>query len=72
MRRDIKEVGAGLFILPGAQALVELTKSDKAQDVNFGAAPLTSGGLKIAPWGKDNLQPQQMLELIYNNPSSRS
>ncbi|MDO7851555.1 hypothetical protein [Hymenobacter convexus] len=67
MRRDIKEVGAGLFILPGAQALVELTKSDKAQDVNFGAAPLTSGGLKIAPWGKDNLQPQQMLELIYNN-----
>ncbi|UOQ96605.1 hypothetical protein MUN81_15320 [Hymenobacter sp. 5317J-9] len=67
MRRDIKEVGAGLFILPGAQALVELTKSDKAQDVNFGAAPLTSGGLKVAPWGKDNLQPQQMLELIYNN-----
>ena len=67
MRRDIKDLGGGLFILPGAQALVELTKSDKAQDVNFGGTVLTSGGLKIAPWGKNNLQPQQMLELVYNN-----
>ena len=67
MTRDIKDLGGGLFILPGARALVELTSSDKAQDVNFGAAPLTSAGLKIAPWGPDNLQPQKMLELIYNN-----
>ncbi|WP_210521894.1 hypothetical protein [Hymenobacter terricola] len=67
MRRDIKDLGGGLFILPGAQALVELTKSDKAQDVNFGGAVLTSGGFKIAPWGADNLQPQKMLELVYNN-----
>ena len=49
MTRDIRELEGGLFILPGAQALVELTKSDKAEDVNYGTAPLTSGGLKIAP-----------------------
>jgi len=67
MKRDIRELEGGLFILPGAQALVELTKSDKAEDVNYGAAPLTSGGLKIAPWGKNNLQPQEMLALIYSN-----
>ena len=67
MKRNIKDLGGGLFILPGAQALVELTKSDKAQDVNFGGAVLTAGGLKIAPWGADNLQPQKMLELVYNN-----
>lgn len=67
MRRDIKEVGEGLFILPGAQAIVELTRSDRAVDVNFGALPITSGGLKIAPWGKNNLQPQEMLALIYSN-----
>ena len=65
--RDIKELEGGLYILPGAKALVELTGSDKAQDVNFGAAPLSSGGLKIAPWGADNLQPQKMLELVHNN-----
>ena len=65
--RDIKELEGGLYILPGAKALVELTGSDKAQDVNFGAAPLSQGGFKIAPWGADNLQPQKMLELVYNN-----
>jgi hypothetical protein len=47
--RDIKELEGGLYILPGAKALVELTSSDKAQDVNFGAAPLSQGGIKIAP-----------------------
>lgn len=67
MTRDIKELAGGLYILPGAQALVELTGSDKAQDVNFGAAPLSQGGFKIAPWGADNLQPQKMLELVHNN-----
>jgi hypothetical protein len=65
--RDIKELEGGLYILPGARALVELTSSDKAQDVNYGAAPLSSGGMKIAPWGADNLQPQKMLELVHNN-----
>jgi hypothetical protein len=65
--RDIKELEGGLYILPGAKALVELTGSDKAQDVNFGAMPLSSGGLKLAPWGADNLQPQKMLELVHNN-----
>jgi hypothetical protein len=65
--RDIKELEGGLYILPGAKALVELTGSDKAQDVNFGAAPLSSGGIKLAPWGADNLQPQRMLELVHNN-----
>jgi hypothetical protein len=65
--RDIKELEGGLYILPGARAIVELTGSDKAQDVNFGSAPLSQGGFKIAPWGADNLQPQKMLELVYNN-----
>jgi hypothetical protein len=65
--RDIKELEGGLFILPGARAIVELTGSDKAEDVLFGAAPLSQGGMKIAPWGADNLQPQKMLELVYNN-----
>jgi hypothetical protein len=65
--RDIKELAGGLFILPGARAIVELTGSDKAEDVLFGAAPLSQGGMKIAPWGADNLQPQKMLELVYNN-----
>ena len=68
MTRDIKELAGGLYMLPGARAIVELTGSDKAQDVNFGSAPLTlGGGIKIAPWGADNLQPQKMLGLIYNN-----
>jgi hypothetical protein len=65
--RDIKELAGGLYVLPGAKALVELTSSDKAQDVNFGAAPLSQGGIKLAPWGADNLQPQKMLELVHNN-----
>jgi hypothetical protein len=65
--RDIKELEGGLYILPGARAIVELTGSDKAQDVNYGAAPLSQGGFKIAPWGTDNLQPQKMLELVHNN-----
>jgi hypothetical protein len=65
--RDIKELEGGLYILPGARALVELTSSDKAQDVNFGAAPLSQGGIKLAPWGPDNLQPQKILELVHNN-----
>ncbi len=63
MIRDIKELEGGLYILPGAQALVELTGSDKAQDVNYGAAPLSSGGIKIAPWGGDNLQPQLQVSM---------
>jgi len=67
MAKDIKELDGGLWILPGARALVELTGSDKAQDVNFGASPLNQGGYKIAPWGPDNLQPQKMLELVYGN-----
>ena len=67
MARDIQELSGGLWVLPGARALVELTGSDKAQDVNFGAAPLNQGGYKIAPWGADNLQPNKMLELVYNN-----
>jgi len=67
--RDIREVSPGLFILPGTGigAMVELTGSDKTQDVNFGGSPLSSGGFKVAPWGADNLQPQKMLELVYNN-----
>jgi hypothetical protein len=65
--REVKELEGGLYILPGAKAIVELTGSDKGQDVNFGAAPLSSGGIKIAPWGADNLQPQKMLELVHNN-----
>jgi hypothetical protein len=65
--RDIKELEGGIYILPGAKVIVELTGSDKAQDVNFGAAPLSSGGIKLAPWGPDNLQPQKMLELVHNN-----
>ena len=65
--RDIKELQGGLYILPGAQAVVELTGSDKARDVNFGAAPLSQGGIKLAPWGADNLQPQKMLELVHNH-----
>jgi hypothetical protein len=65
--RDIKELEGGLFILPGARAIVELTGSDKAEDVLFGATPLSQGGFRIAPWGADNLQPQKMLELVYNN-----
>ncbi|MVN79340.1 hypothetical protein GO988_23670, partial [Hymenobacter sp. HMF4947] len=67
MTKDIKELAGGLYILPGAKAIVELTGSDKAQDVSYGAAPLTQGGFKIAPWGADNLQPQAMLALVYNN-----
>ncbi len=67
MRRDVKEIGDGIFILPGAQALVELTRGDKAEDVNYGTAPLSSGGLKIAPWGKNNLQPQEILTLVHGN-----
>ncbi len=67
MTRDIKELEGGIYILPGAQAIVELTGSDKAQDVNYGALPLTLGGNKIAPWGADNLQPQAMLALVYSN-----
>jgi hypothetical protein len=65
--RDIKELEGGIYILPGAQAVVELTGSDKAQDVNYGAAPLSQGGYKIAPWGADNLQPQALLALVHNN-----
>jgi hypothetical protein len=65
--RDIKELDGGLFILPGAQAIVELTGSDKAQDVGYGAAPFSQGGLKVAPWGPDNDQPRKMLELVHNN-----
>ncbi len=65
--RDIKELEGGIYILPGAKAIVELTGSDKAQDVNFGAALLSSGGIKIAPWGPNNDQPNKMLELVHNN-----
>ena len=63
----IREVGAGLYVLPGAQALVEFTKNTGA-DVSFGTPDvLRAGELKIAPWGKDNLKPQKMLELVYGN-----
>ncbi len=65
--RDIKELEGGVYILPGAQALVELTGSDKAQDVGYGAAPLSQGGIKVAPWGPNNDQPNKMLELVHNN-----
>ncbi len=67
MRRDIKELDGGLYILPGAQAIVELTGSDKSEDVNFGGAVLSQGGYKIAPWGANNLQPQAMLALVHSN-----
>jgi hypothetical protein len=67
MTREIKELEGGLYILPGARAIVELTASDKTQDVNFGSTPLNQGGFKIAPWGANNDQPQKMLELVHNN-----
>lgn len=63
----IRTLAAGVYALPGAQAVVSFTKSTGA-DVSFGSTSvLKQGDLKIAPWGADNLQPQRMLALVYGN-----
>lgn len=62
----IRKLSAGLWVLPGAKATLQFT-NNVGTDVNFGGETLKQGALQIAPWGKDNLQPQKMLELIYGN-----
>lgn len=66
MKRGIEQVGADFYVLKGAGAVVEFT-GGKARDVNYGADVIRQGALEIAPWGADNLQPQQMLQLVYGN-----
>lgn len=63
----IRTLAAGVYALPGAQAVVQFTKNTGA-DVSFGTTSvLKQGGIEIAPWGSDNLQPQRMLGLVYGN-----
>ncbi|WP_375418119.1 hypothetical protein [uncultured Hymenobacter sp.] len=67
MTDNIQQIGEDLYVLKGVGAVVEFA-GGKGQDVNFGAqSALKSGGLEIAPWGASNLQPQEMLKLVFNN-----
>lgn len=59
-------MAGGLWILPGAQAVVEF-KNVTGLDVSFGGDVQRLGDMKIAPWGKNNLQPQEMLALVQGN-----
>jgi hypothetical protein len=63
---NVRQIGEDLYVLRGAGAVVEFT-GGKGQDVNFSAPGLKSGGFEIAPWGANNLQPQDMLKLVFNN-----
>jgi hypothetical protein len=67
MNDNIRQIGEDLFVLKGAGAVVQFTTNTGA-DVNFSSSvTLKSGGLKIVPWGANNLQPQDMLKLVFNN-----
>lgn len=66
MGHGIRKMAGGLWVLPGAQAVVEF-KNVTGLDVNFGGDVQKLGDMQIAPWGADNLQPQKMLELVQGN-----
>lgn len=63
---NVERVGEDFFVLRGAGAVVQFT-NNKGTDVNFSASTLKQGDLRIVPWGKNNLQPQEMLKLVFGN-----
>lgn len=67
MSSNIKRLAQDVFVLRGAKAVVEFTSPKSGRDVINGADELKQGGLIIAPWGRNNLKPQEMLKLYYAN-----
>jgi hypothetical protein len=65
-KNDVIQVEEDFYVLKKAGALVEFT-GGRVNDTAFGGDDLKFGELKIAPWGKNNLQPQEMLRLVYDN-----
>lgn len=67
MTEHIQQVGEDMYVLKGAGAVVQFT-GGKGSDVNFSTvSTLKNGGLKVVPWGANNAQPQDMLQLVFNN-----
>ncbi|MCC2546410.1 hypothetical protein LJY25_08135 [Hymenobacter sp. BT175] len=64
--QNVVQVGEDFYVLKKAGALVEFT-GGRVNDTSFGGEDLKVGGLRIAPWGKNNLKPQEMLKLVYGN-----
>ncbi|GAB2954821.1 hypothetical protein GCM10027048_20460 [Hymenobacter coalescens] len=67
MSNKVQRLAQDVYVLRGARAVVEFTAPKSGQDVINGADELKQGGLVIAPWGKNNLKPQEMLKLYYAN-----
>jgi hypothetical protein len=64
---NVRRLAQDVFVLGRARAVVEFTAPKSGRDVNNGAEELKQGGLVIAPWGRNNLKPQEMLKLYYSN-----
>jgi hypothetical protein len=64
---NVERVGEDFFVLRGAGAVVQFT-NNKGADINFSTtSTLKQGDLRIVPWGANNLQPQDMLKLVFGN-----
>jgi len=63
---NVVRLSEGFYVLKDAQASVSFT-GGKFQDTVNGGTELRKGNLKIAPWGKNNLLPQEMFRLIWEN-----
>lgn len=65
--RGTDQLGQDFYILKDAGAVVQITQPYQIDHSFSDGSILKTGKLNIAPWGKNNLRPQDMLKLTYGN-----
>jgi hypothetical protein len=65
--RGSEQVAEGYYVLKSAGALVQIVQPYQIDHSYSDGSILKAGAHQIAPWGKSNLRPQEMLKLVYGN-----
>jgi len=60
-------VGNNAFFLKKSGAIVEYKEGDKGDTIYGNPKTKKTGGTEIAQWGEDNLLPQQIMKMVYQN-----